>query len=191
MNYIWSALILISLVFAVINGRVDETVAALFSGADSAVKAVLAMAGVFCFWSGVLKISEKSGFSAVISKLISPVIGLLFPKLKKGDKAREHITMNVVANLLGMGNAATPSGINAMTELDRLNGGSPHMSNEMCLLVVMNTASIQLIPTTILSLRTASQNPTAVVVPIWIASTVSLAAALGAMLLINKGRARR
>lgn len=186
MNYIWPVLILVSLVFAVINGRIDETVSALFSGADSAVKAVLAMAGVFCFWSGVLKISEKSGFSAVISKLISPVIALLFPKLKKGDRAREHITMNVVANLLGMGNAATPSGINAMAELDKLNGGSAHISKEMCLLVVMNTASIQLIPTTILSLRTASVNPTAVVVPIWIASVVSLVASVGAMMLINR-----
>lgn len=189
MNYIWSGLILISFVFAFINGRVDETVTALFSGADSAVRAVLAMAGVFCFWSGILKISEKSGFSTVISKVISPIIGFLFPKLKKGKRAREHITMNVVANLLGMGNAATPSGINAMTELDRLNGHSPYISNEMCLLVVMNTASVQLIPTTILSLRTASLNPTAVVVPIWIASAVSLIAAVGAMALINRRQA--
>ncbi len=186
MNYIWPALMIISLIFASINGRIDETVAALFSGADLAVQTALGMAGVFCFWSGLLKLAEKSGFADILAKVISPVIGRIFPRLKKGDKARGFITMNVVANLLGMGNAATPSGINAMHELDKLNGGSPNISEEMCLLVVMNTASIQLIPTTILALRSASASPAAVVVPIWIVSAISLAAAMGAMILINR-----
>ena len=190
MNYIWPGLILISLVFACLNGRVDETVSALFSGAENSVSAVLAMAGIFAFWSGILKVSGKSGFSGIISKLISPVITLIFPKLKKGGKAREYITMNIVANLMGMGNAATPAGISAMSELDKLNGNSRHISDEMCLFVVMNTASIQLIPTTILSLRAGAENPAEVIVPIWIASGIALISAL-IMMRIIIGRKKR
>lgn len=191
MNYIWSAMIIISLVFACFNGKLDQTVSAAFSGAENAVGAVIAMAGVFCFWSGILKIAEKSGFSKILSKLISPVIKFIFPKLSKDGKAFSHITMNVVANLMGMGNAATPAGIDAMCELDRLNGYSPYVSDEMCLLVVMNTASIQLMPTTILSLRSSvgSANPGAVIVPIWIASVISLVSAVIMMkLIILRGR---
>lgn len=183
MNYIWPVMVIVSLVFAVFNGRLDQTVSAVFSGAENAVTAIMAMAGVFCFWSGLLKIAETSGLSRIISKVISPVIRLIFPHLSKDQKAFSHITMNVVANLMGMGNAATPAGIDAMCELDRLNGHSEYASDEMCLFAVMNTASVQLIPTTILSLRASagSIDPGAVIVPIWIASTVALVSAVAMM----------
>lgn len=186
-------MIIISIIFASFNGRLDQTVSAAFMGAENAVSAIISMAGVFCFWSGILKIAEKSGFSKILSKIISPVLGFIFPKLKKNGEAFSHITMNVVANLMGMGNAATPAGIDAMCELDKLNGYSPHASDEMCLLVVMNTASIQLLPTTILSLRSAagSQNPAGVIIPIWIASAVSLISAVCMMKLIIRWGKKR
>lgn len=193
MNYIWPVMIIISLVFGALNGRLDSTVAAAFSGAESAVNAVIAMAGMFCFWSGLLKLAEKSGFSKILAKIISPFLGRIFPKLSRESKAFSHITMNVVANLMGMGNAATPAGIDAMCELDKINGYSPHASDEMCLLVVLNTASMQLIPTTILSLRAAagSVNPAAVIVPIWVVSAISLISAVVMMkFIIRRGKRR-
>ena len=162
------------------------TISAAFSGAENAVTAVISMAGVFCFWSGLLKISENSGFSEKVSKVISSVLKLVFPKLKKDSKAYSAITMNVVANLMGMGNAATPAGIDAMCELDKINGYSEYASDEMCMFVVLNTASIQLIPTTIMSLRAAagSENPASVMIPIWISSVISLVAAVCMMKII-------
>ena len=193
MNYIWPVMVIISFVFSILEGRLDETLAAAFSGAQSAVETVVGMAGMFCFWSGLLNLAEKSGFSKIVSKLVAPLLKVIFPRLSKKEKAFSHITMNVVANLMGMGNAATPAGVAAMAELDKINGNSLYASDEMCLFVVMNTASIQLIPTTILSMRTAcnSANPGAVIVPIWIASSVALISALIFMkIIIWRGKKR-
>lgn len=193
MNYIWPFMVIISFVFSIINGRVDETLTAAFSGAQSAVEMVVGMAGMFCFWSGLLNLAEKSGFSKIVSKVASPFLKIIFPRLSKKEKAFSHITMNVVANLMGMGNAATPAGISAMAELDKINENPLYASDEMCLFVVMNTASIQLIPTTILSMRMAagSVNPGAVIVPIWIASFVALISALIFMkIIIWRGKKR-
>lgn len=190
MNCVFPVMMIAALVFGVLNGRTEQTVAAAFSGAEAAVNSTLAMAGVFCFWSGLLKIFEKSGFSEITTKIISPVICRIFPGLKKDEKAFSHICTNVAANIMGMGNAATPAGIEAMAELDRKNGYSPYASAEMCMFVVLNTASVQLIPTTVISLRSAagSQNPAAVVVPIWIVSAISLVSAVLLMKLILKRR---
>lgn len=185
MNFILPLMIIISLIFACLNGRLDQTISAVFSGAENAVAVIIQMAGVFCFWSGLLKISEVSGFSKIISKIISPVLHLIFPNLKKNGKAFSKISMNVVANLMGMGNAATPAGIDAMCELDKINGYSPYASDEMCMMVVLNTASIQLIPTTIMSLRSsAGGNPQSVIIPIWITSFISLLSAVMMMKII-------
>ncbi len=191
MNYIWPLMVIVSFIFSILNGRLDETLASAFLGAQSAVEAVVGMAGMFCFWSGLLNLAEKSGFSQIISRVVNPILKLIFPKLS--GKALSHITMNVVANLMGMGNAATPAGIAAMTELDKQNHHSLYASDEMCLFVVMNTASIQLIPTTILSLRAAngSVNPAAVIIPIWIVSSISLTLALiFTKIIIFRGRKR-
>lgn len=178
MNYIWCGMILLSLVAAVINGRVDETVTAAFEGASMSVNTVLSFAGVMCFWTGMLKIAEKSGAAEKLQKLLSPLVKMLFPKT--GENARKYITMNMSANILGMGNAATPMGIKAMRELDNENKNPFYASDAMCMLVVLNTTSFQLIPTTIIALRTAagSENPFGIVIPIWIASAVSVVSAV-------------
>lgn len=188
MNYLFPILILVSIVCSIFTGRVAETTSAAFLGAENAVKAIVAMSGIFCFWTGILKISEKSGLSKVISRLIKPILRRIFPRLDPEDGAFSAITMNVLANLMGMGNAATPAGIEAMEKLDVLNGHSPYPSREMCFFVVMNTASIQLIPTTIMALRgsAGSENPAAIMVPIWITSVVALLAAMLFMKITNR-----
>lgn len=184
MNYIWCGMIIFSLVVAAANGTLNETVNAAFAGAQSSVEAVLSFAGVMCFWTGMLKIAEKSGVSDKIQRLLSPVVNRLFPKA--GDDAKKYISMNMTANILGMGNAATPMGIKAMTALDKQNINPLYPSDEMCMLVVLNTTSFQLVPATIIALRAAagSADPTSVIVPIWITSAVSIVAAVTAVKLM-------
>lgn len=181
MNYIWCAMIIFSLIVAAVNGKMDETVTAAFAGAQSSIEVALSFAGVMCFWTGILKIAEKSGVSDKVQKLLSPIIKTLFPKAD--DDAKKYISMNMTANILGMGNAATPMGIKAMTALDKRNKNPLYPSDEMCMLVVLNTTSFQLIPTTILALRTAagSENPMSVILPIWITSAVSIIVAVTAV----------
>ncbi|MCC8160255.1 MAG: hypothetical protein LIO53_02890 [Oscillospiraceae bacterium] len=178
MNYIWCAMIIISIIVSVINGTVNETINSAFEGAQSAVFTVFSFAGVMCFWTGIMKIAEKSGLSQKTEKLLRPIINFLFPNA--GGEAKKYIAMNMSANLLGMGNAATPMGIKAMTALDKENGNPLYASDNMCMLVVLNTTSIQLIPTTIIALRVAagSKDPFSIILPIWISSLTAVFAAV-------------
>ena len=177
-NYIWCAMIIISIIVSVFNGTVSETIDAAFEGAKSAVFTILSFAGVMCFWTGIMKIAEKSGLSQKIEKLLRPIINFLFPN--SGDEAKNYIAMNMSANLLGMGNAATPMGIKAMSCLDRENANPLYASDNMCMLVVLNTTSIQLIPTTIIALRVAasSADPFSIILPIWISSLTAVLSAV-------------
>lgn len=178
MNYIWCIMICASFICALINGRVEETMAAAFSGAQDSVTTLLSFAGLMCFWNGLLNIAEKSGICSVLEKLFLPIINVLFKNENKA--AKKYITMNITANLLGMGNAATPMGINAMTELQKNNPKKERPSKAMCTFMVLNTTSFTLIPSTVLSLRAAalSASPESVIIPIWIVSGISIAAAL-------------
>ena len=186
MNYIWAGMILVSLVVAFFNGTLNETVAAGMEGAKGSVEAVLSFAGVMCLWSGLIKMADAGGVTAVLEKLLRPVTGFLFPRLSKNCEALQKITVNMTANLLGMGNAATPAGIAAMGALDKLNPNPKYASDEMCMFVVLNTASIQLVPSTILALRMAagSADPFGIIVPVWIASFTALFAAVLFMKLV-------
>ena len=186
MNYIWAGMILVSLVVAFFNGTLNETVAAGMEGAKGSVEAVLSFAGVMCLWSGLIKVADAGGVTAVLEKLLRPVTGFLFPRLSKNCEALQKITVNMTANLLGMGNAATPAGIAAMGALDKLNPNPKYASDEMCMFVVLNTASIQLVPSTILALRMAagSADPFGIIVPVWIASFKAVFAAVLFMKLV-------
>lgn len=181
MNYIWCAMIIISLFISIINGSVDETVNAAFEGAKASVEVVLSFAGVMCFWTGMLKIAEHSGAAEKLQKVLNPVIKFLFPKTD--EEAKKYIGMNMTANILGMGNAATPMGIKAMAALDKHNKNPLYPSDDMCMFVVLNTTSFQLVPTTVFAIRAAakSQNPFSVLVPIWITSALSVIIAVTAV----------
>lgn len=165
-------MILISFAVSIFTGRIEETTAAAMEGAGSAIQMCIGLLGVMCLWSGLAKIAENSGLTTVFAKILRPVTKVIFPGLKKDSAAHKAIVLNMVANLLGMGNAATPLGIAAMKELHKENRYRGTASNEMCMFVVINTASIQLIPSTVISLRQmfGSQNPPAIVVPVWICS---------------------
>lgn len=185
MNYIWCAMIIISLICAAINGNMAETVNAAFTGAKSSLEVILSFAGVMCMWTGFLKIAEKCELTDKLSHLLSPIVKKLFPDASK--EAARYISANISANFLGMGNAATPMGINAMRELDRTNKSDSPTKN-MCMLVVINTTSLQLIPSTVIALRAGAGAAAAsdIIVPVWIASAAGFAAAVLAVKLFIK-----
>lgn len=176
MNTIWAALMLFSFFCAIATGRVSQLSDAVLSGAGNAVELVLAMLGMMCAWTGLMKIADAGGVTILLSKLFYPVTKYLFPKYKKGSPAARAICMNMTANLLGLGNAATPLGIAAMKEMTKVNSNSSVADDSMAMFVVINTASIQLIPTTIGVLRAkyGSATPFDILPAVWAASAVSL-----------------
>lgn len=174
MNYIWGGMIIVSLVYAMINGNAEATVNAAFEGAQSGITTVLSFAGIMCLWNGLMEAAVRSGLCEGIKKLLKPVIGLIFPKVDKNSPASDYITLNVTGNMLGTGNGATPMGINAIKELAKTSHG--RITEAMCVFTVMNTAAFQLMPTSIIALRASagSADPGAIVVPVWICSSVAL-----------------
>lgn len=176
LNYIWGVMILISLVTSLFTGRVEQTAAAAAEGAAAAIESCISLLGIMCLWTGLAKIGERAGLVKVFARALRPITKLLFPRLRSDSPAIGAIVMNVVANLLGMGNAATPLGIKAVGELNKLNNGRRTASNEMCMFVVINTASLQLLPATLISMRQSwgSANAGEVIVPVWIVSICAL-----------------
>lgn len=174
-GYIWAFMIISSVVVAVFEGKTEATVNAAFSGANQSVETIVGFLGVMCMWMGLMKIAEISGLIDIFSRFISPVTRVIFPRVKKDSPAHKAISMNIVANILGLGNAATPLGINAMEKLNESNPDKKTATNEMCMLVVLNTASIQLIPSTLIALRSTfgSHNPSEIILPIWISSVIT------------------
>lgn len=186
MNLIWPVCISAAFLISFANGTTSQTAAAMFDAAKKSTEVVLSLTGLMCFWSGILEIADRSGVTSKAEKFFSPIIHRLFPKLKRGGKASKLITANITANILGMGNAATPAGIAAMEELDKINPNQKKPSSEMCIFTVINTASLQIIPTTIISIR-AAYNAThaADILPaVWISSLLSLIAAVISMKII-------
>ena len=188
LNYIWGGMILISLIVSLFTGKVDSTAAAAAEGAGAAVQTCLTLLGIICLWTGLAKIGEQAGLIRLMARLLNPLLKILFPKLEPDSPARGSIVMNMVANLLGMGNAATPLGIKAMNDLSRRNRMRATASDEMCTFVVLNTASLQLVPTTLISLRQAygSVAPGAIILPVWIVSVCALTAGILAAKLLER-----
>ena len=153
MNYLWPALILLSIVYAFLTQNTTAVSDAVFSSLEDAVALTLKMLGMLCFWSGMMQLAEKSGLTQKIARALSPLLRRLFSEIKNDKDAQSAISMNITANLFGIGNAATPLGIEAMKRLKKHAPASDTASNAMVLFVVLNTASIKLIPTTVAMLR--------------------------------------
>lgn len=174
-NYIWFIMIFFGILVGLITGNGEVMSKAIVGSVDSTVQFMIGLVGLMCFWCGVMKVAEKSGLTQKLSKLLRPVLKLIFKEAAKDEKALGAIVMNITANMLGLGNAATPFGIKAMQEMDRLNRDKGKASNDMALFLVLNATCIQLVPTTIISIRaaTGSTNPGAIIVPAIIASTIA------------------
>jgi len=172
LNYIWAGMLIIGVVTGFLTGRVDEVTKALIDSSKGAVDLAIALLGVLCLWTGIMEIASRAGIIGLISNFIRPVTKFLFPGVPKEHPAQACMVMNIVANFLGLGNAATPLGLKAMTELQKINKNKSSATNDMCMFLILNTTSIQLIPATLIALRTAagSTNPTAIITVVWITS---------------------
>lgn len=192
LNYIWGVMIVISVIFSVFTGNSDNLSTAVLSGAQDSITLVLTMCATICFWSGIMQIAEKSGLDRMIAFLLSPVLKVLFPALEKESEEYKFIGLNMSANLLGLGNAATPFGLEAMKQLQKLNDNKKTATNEMVVFVVLNTASIQLIPTTVAALRQkfGAVNAFDILPCVWITSVLALIFGLTVAIVFNK-RERR
>lgn len=172
-NYIWFFLIFFGIIFGILSGNGEIVSNTILDSGTYSIKLVIQLSGILCIWSGIIKIAEESGLNSFLSGLIKPVIERLFKNINK--KALEYISLNLTANMLGLGNAATPLGIKAMEEMEAANKNKEELSDDMVLFLVLNAAAIQLIPTTIISIRAAlgSKLPSAVIVPIIIISFIT------------------
>lgn len=180
LNYLWAGMILIGICYGALTGNMAELGNGALNAAGEAVSLAITLLGIVSMWTGLMKIAENCGIIAGASKLLAPVIHFLFPDIPKGHKASEYITTNIIANIFGLGWAATPAGLKAMDELAELNGNSKVASNAMCTFLVINISSLQLIPVNMIAYRTqyGSANPTIIVAPAIIATLVKLITAI-------------
>lgn len=180
MNAIWIGLLSISILFAVFTGNLEPFTKAIFDGAKSAVEVSLFLLGIVSVWLGITKILADSGLIYRIAHLFRPLITRLFRGIPDDHPSVSAITLNVLANLFGLGNAATPLGIKAMQELDSLNENKGTITFEMMVFIVLNTASIQLVPFSVIGILSTfgARNPAGVVLPVLIATFLSALIAL-------------
>jgi len=179
-NYIWVIMTIIGILFGMVNGTMEEINKAIFTGAKEAVVLCIGLISVLVFWLGMMRIAQESGLLEALSKLFRPLVKRLFPEIPPQHPAMGYILSNMIANMFGMGNAATPLGIKAMEELQKLNGGKSSASRSMVTFLAINTASITLVPTTVIAIRMTyhSHSPTEIVVPTIIATVLSCIAAI-------------
>ena len=172
LNILWPILIIISYVYAIISGNVENINKAIFEYTENAVKLTITLCGTMCLWNGIMNIAINTSLINKLVGLLNPIINYLFPENKKDKKIKEEISMNIVANLLGLGNAATPLGIKAMKSMQEKNENKEILTNDMAMFMLMNTASIQIIPTTVIGIRVnlGSINPTNIIFPVWLST---------------------
>lgn len=188
MNYIWFFLIFISIVTAAFTGRIDAVVRSILEGAHKSVEVAIYLAGIMAFWLGIMRIAEKSGMVEFIARLLTPVARKLFPEIPDGNPAVGDIAMNFTANAFGLSNAATPMGLKAMEELQKINKDKNSASNAMCTLLAMNTAGFQIVPATVIAVLASfgAKNPTDIVLPALIVTSIAFLSALVIVKILEK-----
>ena len=186
MTILWTGMVVLSILCGLATGQSAQVAAAAVEGTQAAVELCLSMAGVLCLWMGVMEVMRRSGLSDGLSRLLRPVLRRLYPEFARDREVMDTISANVSANLLGLGNAATPLGLEAARRMAERSPGVA--SDSLCMLVVCNTASIQLLPTTVASIRSAagSAAPFDILPAVWLASAASLTAGLLAAKALSK-----
>ena len=185
MAWLWGGMVVASLIFGAWNGQLDAVTEAAMAGANSAIELSLSMAGAMCLWSGVMEVMRVCGIADGLARSFRPLLRRLLPEASRDSETLAAVSANVSANLLGLGNAATPLGIRAAQRMAR--GCAGIASDELCLLVVLNTASIQLLPATVAAVRSAAGCPTPfdILPAVWLSSVLSVAAGLLAAQLLK------
>lgn len=188
MNYIFFLLIFVSLIAGILNHRLPEVVNAMLTSCNTAVEIALSLVGIMAFWLGIMRIAEKSGLVQLISKLLYPITRFLFKDIKKDSPATGDITMSIAANALGLTNAATPIGLKVMKELQEDNPNKDKATDSMCMFLGMNTAGFQIIPATVIAILVGvgAKNPTEIILPTLIVTTLSFIIAIVAAIILRK-----
>lgn len=188
MNYIFYGLILLSIVFGAINGKLDAVVNSILSGAELSVKVAFSLIGIMAFWLGIMKIAQDCGFVKFVAKLLKPITKILFKDIKSDSEAIGDIAMNFTANALGLSNASTPIGIKAMQELQEVNKDKDSASDAMCMFLGMNTAGFQLVPATVIAVLVSVgyNNPATIILPVLIVTSISFVSTILIALILKK-----
>ena len=175
LNILWPIFIILSFIYALISGKVNEVNNGIFTSLSDAVQLSITFLGTICLWNGIMEIAKKTSLINKMTNFLKPFINFLFPELKENKIAKQEISMNMIANILGLGNAATPLGIKATKTMQKDNKAKDTLTNSMMMFIVINTASLQLIPTNVIAIRTSlnSGNPTSIILPVWIATVIA------------------
>ena len=191
LNIIWPLFIVISFIYAFFSGNIEQVRNGIFESLTDVVNLSLTFLGTMCLWNGIMEIAKKTTLIKKLTSLLKPLIKFLFPELTKNEKAKEEISMNIIANVLGLGNAATPLGLKAMKTMQKENKDKTTLSNSMAMFILINTASIQLIPTNVIAIRNSlnSTAPTQIIFPVWIATIVAaISSIMAAKVFIKMGK---
>ena len=180
LNKIWPFFIIISFIYSIYSGNIFNINNAIFESTDKTVELCLTMFGTLCLWNGIMKIAIKTSLIEKLTKLLKPIISFIFPEIKNDKKITKAVSMNMVANILGLGNASTPLGLKAMHSMQKINKNKSKLSDSMAMFILINTASLQIIPTTVISIRSSlgSENPTKIIFAVWIATIAAFATAI-------------
>lgn len=172
---IWPIFIIISVVYALLTGNVEKISNGIFESGESAVQLTITFFGTICLWNGVIEIAKQTSLMEKLTKVLQPLVRFLFPEMKHNKQAYEEISMNMVANFLGLGNAATPLGLKAMKTMQKENKQKDTLSNSMAMFIVINTASLQLIPTNVIAIRSSlgASSPSGIILQVWIATIIA------------------
>lgn len=192
LNYLWGGMILIGVVVAAFTGNMQNVTQAIVDSSKEAITVCITMLGIIAMWSGMMEIAEKSGLIKSLSKKMRPFLSYLFPDIPKGHKSLDYISTNVIANILGLGWAATPAGIKAMESLQTINNKKNEASRAMCMFLVFNMSSLQLISVNIIAYRAQfnSQNPSEIIAPGLFATLVSTFVGIVVIKIIERVRYR-
>ena len=188
LNKIWPFFIIISFIYSIYSGKISNFNNAIFASAEQTVSLCITFLGTLCLWNGIMNIAMKTSLIKKLTRFLKPFINLIFPDLKKDKKISEEISMNMIANILGLGNAATPLGLKAISSMQEKNQKKDTLNNSMAMFILINTASLQIIPTTVIAIRSSlgSPDPSKIIFAVWIATICAFITAIISGKLLSK-----
>jgi len=175
LNKLWPIFIVLSICYAIFTGNIEKINNSIFDGTKSSVELSINLLGTICLWNGIMEIAANTNIIGILTKFLEPILKILFPEIKNNAKIKSEISMNMIANILGLGNAATPLGLKAMKSMQKENRDKTKLTNSMAMFIIINTASIQLIPTTVIAIRNSlgSEKPTQIIFPVWLVTIIA------------------
>lgn len=180
LNKIWPFFIIVAFAFAIYTGNISNVNTAIFSSAEQTVSLCITLLGTMCLWNGIMNIAVKTSLISKLTKFMKPFINFLFPDLKNDEKISEQVSMNIIANILGLGNASTPLGLKAISSMQEKNTNKKILTNSMAMFILVNTASLQIIPTTVIAIRSSlgSAEPSKIILAVWVATIAAFVTAI-------------